>query len=90
MQPIDLTIVLKDAPRGEWLALSFARDRIVAHALNLTAAKLEAYRLGEPNPIMIKVPPLHALALSPNAMHQGLNFVSPRLSERASRLCEVI
>jgi hypothetical protein len=32
MQPFDLTAVLKDAPIGEWLALSYARDRIVAHA----------------------------------------------------------
>ena len=57
MQPIDLTAVLKDAPRGEWLALSFARDRIVAHAPNLTDAKQAAYKLGELNPIMMKVPP---------------------------------
>lgn len=63
MQPIDLVTVLKDAPRGEWLALSFARDRIVAHAPNLTDAKLAAYKLGEPNPIMMKVPPPHALVL---------------------------
>lgn len=63
MQPIDLTSVLKDAPRGEWLALSFARDRIVAHALTLTAAKEAAHNLGELNPIMMKVPPPHALIL---------------------------
>jgi hypothetical protein len=63
MQPIDLTTVLKDAPRGEWLALSYTRDRIVAHALNLTEAKEAAQRLGESNPIMMKVPPPHALIL---------------------------
>lgn len=63
MEPIDLKAVLKDAPRGEWLALSFARDRIVAHSPDLSEAKEAAYRLGEPNPIMMKVPPPHALIL---------------------------
>ena len=63
MQAIDLTTALKDAPLGEWLALSFARDRIVAHAPNLTEAKEAAQRLGELKPIMMKVPPPHALIL---------------------------
>lgn len=63
MQAIDLTKVLKDAPQGEWLALSFTRDRIVAHSPNLTEAKQAAHKLGEPNPIMMKAPPLHALIL---------------------------
>jgi hypothetical protein len=63
MTPIDLTAVLKNAPIGEWLALSYARDRIVAHAPTLTAAKRAAQLLGELNPIMMKVPPLHALIL---------------------------
>jgi hypothetical protein len=56
MTPFDLTHVLRDAPRGEWLALSFARDRIVAHAPDLTVAKEAAYKLCEQNPIMMKVP----------------------------------
>jgi hypothetical protein len=63
MQPIDLTAVLKDAPFGEWIALSFARDRIVAHAPTLSAALDEALKLGEKQPIMMKVPPPHALIL---------------------------
>lgn len=57
MTPIDLTTVLKDAPIGEWLALSFARDRIVAHAPTLAAAMDAALQLGEKMPIMMKVPP---------------------------------
>jgi hypothetical protein len=60
MTPIDLTTVLRNAPIGEWLALSFALDRIVAHAPTLTAAKEAAQKLGEKQPIMMKVPPLHA------------------------------
>jgi hypothetical protein len=59
MTPIDLVSVLKDAPAGEWLALSFKRDRIVAHALNLTEAKEAAIAAGEPMPIMMKLPPPH-------------------------------
>ncbi len=63
MQAFDLTKVLKDAPIGEWLALSFARDRIVAHSPNLTDAKEAAHKLGEAMPIMMKVPPPHAQIL---------------------------
>ena len=63
MTPINLTAVLKDAPIGEWLALSFARDRIVAHAPNLSDAKEAAHKLGEEMPIMMKVPPPHVLIL---------------------------
>jgi hypothetical protein len=63
MTPINLTAVLKDAPIGEWLALSFARDRIVAHSPNLSDAKEAAHKLGEAMPIMMKVPPPHALIL---------------------------
>jgi hypothetical protein len=59
MTPIDLVSVLKDAPAGEWLALSFKRDRIVAHALNLTEAKEAAIAAGELMPIMMKLPPPH-------------------------------
>ena len=63
MTPIDLTGVLKDAPIGEWLALSFARDRIVAHSMNLSEAMDAALKLGEKQPIMMKVPPFGMLVL---------------------------
>jgi len=59
MTPIDLVSVLKDAPLGEWLALSFKRDRIVAHAPNLVDAQRTAIEAGEPMPIMMKAPPPH-------------------------------
>jgi len=61
--PTDLTDLLKDTPIGEWLALSYDRDRIVAHHPTLAAAKQAAQLLGELNPIMMKVPPLRALIL---------------------------
>jgi hypothetical protein len=63
MQPFDLTAVLKDAPIGEWLALSYARDRIVAHAPTLRAAMEAAKQLGEAKPIMMKLPPFGMLVL---------------------------
>ena len=61
MQPIDLVTVLKDAPRGEWLALSWARDRIVAHCPNLAEGRQATLKLREKQPIMMRVPPPHAL-----------------------------
>ena len=63
MQPFDLTAVLKDAPIGEWLALSYARDRIVAHVPTLRAAMEAAKKLGESQPIMMKLPPFGMLVL---------------------------
>ena len=63
MQPFDLTTVLKDAPIGEWLALSYARDRIVAHAPTLRAAMQAAKKLGESQPIMMKLPPFGMMVL---------------------------
>ena len=63
MKPNDLTKVLKDAPVGEWIALSYARDRMVAHAPTLRAAMEAAKKLGEPQPIMMKLPPFGMLVL---------------------------
>ena len=63
MTPIDLTRVLKDAPQGEWLALSFSLDRIVAHSPDLSEAKEAAHQLGEKMPIMMKAPPPHAMII---------------------------
>jgi hypothetical protein len=63
MRPNDLTTVLKDAPIGEWIALSYARDRIVAHAPTLRAAMEAAKKLGEAQPIMMKLPPFGMLVL---------------------------
>lgn len=57
MTPLELVTVLKDAPIGEWLALSFKRDRIVAHAPKLADAQRAAIEAGESMPIMMKVPP---------------------------------
>ncbi len=59
----DFTTILKDAPIGEWIALSNAEDRIVATARLLSDAIALANERGEPNPVVMKVPPYGALVL---------------------------
>ena len=63
MLPIDLTAVLKDAPVGDWIALSHQQDRIVATAKSLDEAIKAAKEQGEEAPIVLKVPPVSALVL---------------------------
>lgn len=63
MSPIDLTAVLKNAPVGDWIALSHGQERIVATAKTLDEAVKAAKAKGEDNPIVLKVPPVSALVL---------------------------
>ena len=63
MLSIDLTAVLKDAPVGDWIALSHGQDRIVATAKTLDEAVKIAKERGEENPVVLKVPPVSALVL---------------------------
>jgi hypothetical protein len=51
----DFTEILKDAPEGEWIALSSKEDRIVATAGMLGDAIALANERGEPNPVVMKV-----------------------------------
>lgn len=63
MVPIDLTVVLKDAPAGHWIALSQNKERIIATAKTLEAALRAAREKGEDRPIVLKVPPVSPLVL---------------------------
>jgi hypothetical protein len=63
MVPIDLTSVLKDAPVGEWIALSSTQDRIVATGKTLEEAVNAAKEQGEESPVLTKVPPVGNLIL---------------------------
>ncbi|HME33582.1 MAG TPA: DUF5678 domain-containing protein [Terriglobales bacterium] len=63
MSPLDLTTVLKDAPIGEWIALSSDQEHIVATAKNLSDAVKAAKEKGEEHPVVMKVPPVSALIL---------------------------
>jgi hypothetical protein len=63
MAPLDLTTVLKDAPVGEWIALSQAQDRIVATAKTLAEVIKAAHQKGEEHPVVMKVPAVSSLIL---------------------------
>lgn len=63
MTATDFTTILKDAPVGEWIALSSDERRIVATAKTLESAINSAHELGEKDPVMMKVPPAGALVL---------------------------
>jgi len=63
MQALDFTTILKDAPVGEWIALSSAQDRIVATAKELGDAIALAKEMGEEEPVFMKVPPVSMLVL---------------------------
>jgi hypothetical protein len=62
MSPVDLTAVLKDAPSGEWIALSKSQE-IIGTGKTPEEAAAEAKAKGEPMPFVIKVPPASALIL---------------------------
>jgi len=63
MAPLDFTTILKDAPVGDWIALSNGQDRIVATGKTLAQAVDNARELGENEPVVMKVPPVSTLIL---------------------------
>jgi len=56
MKPRDLSLVLKDAPAGEWIALSFDQTRIIGHGETVSEAVDAAKIAGEDNPVLVKMP----------------------------------
>lgn len=56
MKPRDLSLVLKDAPAGEWIALSFDQTRIMGHGETVADAVDAAKIAGENNPVLVKMP----------------------------------
>jgi hypothetical protein len=58
---LDLTQILRDAPPGDWVALSQDHCRIVSTAETMEEAVRLAQDAGEANPIVFKVPPVSAL-----------------------------
>jgi len=63
MAPLDFTTILKDAPVGDWIALSNGEERIVATGKTLAEAIERARELGESDPVVMKVPPENTLIL---------------------------
>jgi hypothetical protein len=56
MKPRDLSLVLKNAPPGEWIALSFDQTRIMGHGETVDDAVKAAKLAGEDNPVLLKMP----------------------------------
>jgi hypothetical protein len=56
MKPRDLSLVLKDAPAGEWIALSFDQTRIMGHGETVDDAVNAAKLAGEHRPVLLKMP----------------------------------
>jgi hypothetical protein len=56
MKPRDLSLVLKDAPAGEWIALSFDQTRIMGHGETVDDAVNAAKLAGEDRPVLLKMP----------------------------------
>jgi len=52
----DVSKLLADVPKGAWVALSKAEDRVVAYAAELQDAIQKAKEAGESDPIVIRVP----------------------------------
>lgn len=48
--------LLSDLPKGEWAALSHSQDRLIAHSAELSEALQQAYRAGERDPFVLRVP----------------------------------
>jgi hypothetical protein len=63
MMPIDLTQALKDAPAGEWIALSKRDNHIVGTGKTVEEALQMARQNGNEDPVVMKVPPVGALIL---------------------------
>ena len=56
LPPRDLSIILKDAPPGAWVALSRDKKRVIATGDSMGAATFAAQLKGETEPVLIKMP----------------------------------
>jgi hypothetical protein len=52
----DVSKLLSGVPRGAWVALSKDEERFIAYAADVTEVVKKAKELGEPNPVVIRVP----------------------------------
>ena len=59
----DMTGVLKDAPAGEWIALSKDLTKVVGAGKTVEDALEAARNNGEESPVLTKAPPAGALIL---------------------------
>jgi hypothetical protein len=52
----DISRLLKDVPKGAWVALSNDEERVVAYAAELEEALNKARDAGESDPVVTRVP----------------------------------
>ncbi|MGA3024738.1 MAG: hypothetical protein ABSF98_08230 [Bryobacteraceae bacterium] len=53
---IDFGTLLKDIPRGAWVAISSDYERVVSYGAELRTVLEDAKSAGEPEPILARVP----------------------------------
>jgi hypothetical protein len=53
---LDLAELLKDLPRGAWVAISRAQARILAVGSDIKSVQQKAIDDGESDPVMVRVP----------------------------------
>jgi hypothetical protein len=53
---LNLAALLKDIPRGAWVAISSDRQRVVSYGADMRDVLKKANDKGEPNPIIMRVP----------------------------------
>jgi hypothetical protein len=53
---IDLAKLLKDIPRGAWVAISADHERVITYGSEARQVLKSAQELGEKNPILVRVP----------------------------------
>jgi uncharacterized lipoprotein YddW (UPF0748 family) len=56
----DFGKLLEGIPQGAWVAIAQNENRVIAHAAELQDAIRMAQELGEPNPIVVRVPQFQA------------------------------
>ncbi len=61
MHALNLTEILKDVPRGAWVAISRERETVVAYGSDIQRVLQEANEKGEPNPLVTRVPEIASL-----------------------------
>jgi hypothetical protein len=52
----DISRLLEGVPKGAWVALSHDEERRLAYADDLAEAVKKANALGEPDPVVVRVP----------------------------------
>ena len=56
MPAIDLRELLKDIPRGAWVAISSDNERVITYGSDMRAVLEEARRMGEAEPLITRIP----------------------------------